>query len=88
MWNRYSLKLGALGEAAEAAFVLRDIEALSRWVAGKFMIINHIFGQFEIFSGWKALRVEILTSWIKLLASRRDYMQGCDNSSSDCLGPS
>ena len=43
VWNRYSLKLGALGEAAEAAFVLRDIEALSRWVAGKFMIINHIF---------------------------------------------
>merc|ERR1719341_971881 len=27
---RYSLKLGALGEAAEAAFVLRDIDALSR----------------------------------------------------------
>ena len=30
-WNRYALKLGALGEAAEAAFVLRDIDALSRW---------------------------------------------------------
>jgi len=27
---RYALKLGALGEAAEAAFVLRDIDALSR----------------------------------------------------------
>ena len=29
---RYALKLGALGEAAEAAFVLRDVEALSRWI--------------------------------------------------------
>ena len=28
--SRYALKLGALGEAAEAAFVLRDVEALSR----------------------------------------------------------
>ena len=27
---RYALKLGALGEAAEAAFVLRDVDALSR----------------------------------------------------------
>ena len=28
--------------------MLRDIEALSRWVAGQFMIIKHIFGQFEM----------------------------------------
>ena len=30
---RYALKLGALGEAAEAAFVLRDVEALSRCIS-------------------------------------------------------
>ena len=30
---RYALKLGALGEAAEAAFVLRDVEALSRRIS-------------------------------------------------------
>ena len=48
MWNRYSLKLGALGEAAEAAFVLRDIDALSRLGAGQFMIITHLFGHLFI----------------------------------------
>ena len=55
MWHRYSLKLGALGEAAEAAFVLRDIEALSRSV-----ILHAYF--FNLRSGSTAylLRVESL----------------------------
>ena len=53
-WNRYALKLGALGEAAEAAFVLRDIDALSRWAVNLlssytvFLVYTwYILGQFE-----------------------------------------
>ena len=89
--DRYSLKLGALGEAAEAAFVLRDIDALSRWDVIYDLILNTLVFKFRhssanmlplSFSGWRVLQVETVTCWIRLQDLRRDYMQGRDNSTS------